>query len=164
MKNDYCEDYYELSGNTGSLRYMAPEVALSEPYNLTADVYSFGLLLWQVSSLELPYDGMKRSDHSKHVVRGNERPHLDSAWSTPLRILMKRAWEADPALRPSFKSMARILKREIATLRDGDGSGLDLVKRKSTFVLNRDSIANKQRGIERAESSKACRHVNAHNA
>jgi serine/threonine protein kinase len=137
-----CTEFYELSGNTGSLRYMAPEVARSEPYNLTADVYSFGLLLWQVCALDLPYDGMNRQDHSELVVHGNERPPLDSDWSTPLRILMKRAWEPDPSVRPSMDSIYKILKREICALRDGDESGLEHNSRRSTFVLNRDSAAN----------------------
>lgn len=137
-----CTEYYELSGNTGSLRYMAPEVARSEPYNLTADVYSFGLLLWQVCSLELPYDGMNRQDHSELVVYGNERPQLDASWSTPLRILIKRAWEPDPSVRPSMESIYKILKREIITLRDGDTTGLEHQTRRSTFVLNRESAAN----------------------
>lgn len=137
-------EYYELSGNTGSLRYMAPEVARCEPYNLTADVYSFGLLLWQVCSLMLPYDGMNRRDHAELVVHGNERPEIDSSWSTPLRILIKRAWESDPGGRPSMESIYKILKREICDLRDGDDSGLEHVKRRSTFVLNRDSKANPQ--------------------
>jgi serine/threonine protein kinase len=137
-----CTEFYELSGNTGSLRYMAPEVARSEPYNLTADVYSFGLLLWQVCSLELPYDGMNRQDHSELIVHGNERPPLDSSWSTPLRILMKRAWEPDPSVRPSMDSIYKILKREILSLRDGDETGLEHFNRRSTFVLNRNSMAN----------------------
>jgi serine/threonine protein kinase len=121
---------------------MAPEVARSEPYNLTADVYSFALLLWQVCSLDLPYDGMNRQDHSELVVHGNERPPLNSSWSTPLRILMKRAWEPDPSVRPSMDSIYKILKREICALRDGDESGLEHQTRRSTFVLDRDSAAN----------------------
>lgn len=121
---------------------MSPEVARCEPYNLTADVYSFGLLLWQVCSLQLPYDGMNRQDHSELVVHGNERPPLDSAWSTPLRILMKRAWEPDPLARPSMDSIYKILRREICALRDGDDTGLEHFSRRSTFVLNRDSMAN----------------------
>lgn len=137
-----CTEFYELSGNTGSLRYMSPEVARCEPYNLTADVYSFGLLLWQVCSLMLPYDGMNRQDHSELVVYGNERPPLDSAWSTPLRILMKRAWEPDPSVRPSMESIYKILRREICALRDGDDTGLEHFTRRSTFVLNRDSQTN----------------------
>lgn len=139
---------------------MAPEVARSEPYNLTADVYSFGLLLWQVCSLDLPYDGMNRQDHSELVVHGNERPPLDSSWSTPLRILMKRAWEPDPAVRPSMDSIYKILKREICSLRDGDDSGLEHFNRRSTFVLNRDSTANpmgNHEDLKRARAAAAAR-------
>lgn len=138
-----CTELYELSGNTGSLRYMSPEVARSEPYNLSADVYSFGLLLWQICSMLLPYDGMNRQDHSELVVHGNDRPPINSTWSTPLRILMKRAWEPDPLVRPSMDSIYKILRREICALRDGDASGLEHTRRRSTFVLNRDSAANK---------------------
>jgi hypothetical protein len=105
-------------------------------------VYSFGLLLWQVCSLLLPYDGMNRQDHSDLVVYGNERPQLDSSWSTPLRILMKRAWEPDPSVRPSMESIYKILRREICALRDGDETGLEHFSRRSTFVLNRDSVSN----------------------
>jgi serine/threonine protein kinase len=143
-------EMYELSGNTGSLRYMSPEVARSEPYNLSADVYSFGLLLWQICALDLPYDGMNRQDHSELVVHGNERPALDSSWSTPLRILMKRAWEPDPLVRPSMDSIYKILKREICALRDGDESGLEHTQRRSTFVLNRDSAASSQTSEDKA--------------
>jgi Protein tyrosine and serine/threonine kinase len=105
-------------------------------------VYSFGLLLWQVCSLLLPYDGMNRQDHSDLVVYGHERPQLDSSWSTPLRILMKRAWEPDPSVRPSMESIYKILRREICALRDGDETGLEHFSRRSTFVLNRDSVSN----------------------
>jgi Protein tyrosine and serine/threonine kinase len=128
---------------------MSPEVARCEPYNLTADVYSFGLLLWQVCSLMLPYDGMNRQDHSELVVYGNERPPLDSSWSTPLRILMKRAWEPDPSVRPSMDSIYKILRREICALRDGDDTGLEHFSRRSTFVLNRDSAANPSSDLDK---------------
>lgn len=37
----YSNDKYEMSGETGSLRYMSPEVADCRPYNHKADVYSF---------------------------------------------------------------------------------------------------------------------------
>jgi serine/threonine protein kinase len=136
---------------------MAPEVARSEPYNLTADVYSFALLLWQVCSLDLPYDGMNRQDHSELVVHGNERPPLNSSWSTPLRILMKRAWEPDPSVRPSMDSIYKILKREICALRDGDESGLEHQTRRSTFVLDRDSAANPRNNKDTSELSRSPR-------
>jgi len=132
MRLGYCSEFYELSGNTGSLRYMAPEVALNQPYNLTADVYSFGLLLWQMSSLELPYDGMSRAEHSVYVVKGKQRPELNPSWSTPLRILMKRAWESDPRVRTSMDSTYKILKREIISIRNTESIGMETVRRRSS--------------------------------
>jgi len=152
FKSEGCSEMYELSGNTGSLRYMAPEVARSDPYNLSADVYGFGLLLWQICSLELPYDGMNRQEHSDLVVNGNERPEINPGWSTPLRILMKRAWESDPLARPAMDSIYKILRREICALRDGDDSGLEHTRRRSTFVIGRDSMVNKSR--DRKDSSR----------
>ena len=37
---------YNMTGNTGSARYMAPEVALDQPYHESVDVYSFSMILW----------------------------------------------------------------------------------------------------------------------
>lgn len=150
MRTGYCCEFYELSGNTGSLRYMAPEVALSQPYNLTADVYSFGLLLWQMCSLELPYDGMSRSDHAQYVVEGHERPVLNPSWSTPLRILMKRAWEPDPSLRPSMDSTHKILKREIASLRDAEGITVENTRRRSSSQIKERNSSARHLSIQKS--------------
>mmetsp|Transcript_10610 Transcript_10610/g.15796 ORF Transcript_10610/g.15796 Transcript_10610/m.15796 type:complete len:90 (+) Transcript_10610:270-539(+) len=38
--------YYKMTGDTGTLRYMAPEVATHNPYNEKVDVYSFSLIVW----------------------------------------------------------------------------------------------------------------------
>jgi len=48
---------YEMTGNTGSLRYMAPEVALKAPYSEKADVYSFGIMIWQMARDRVPFKG-----------------------------------------------------------------------------------------------------------
>jgi len=53
----FADGTYQLTGNTGSRRYMAPEVATVRPYNLSVDAYSFGILLWELSALEKPFDG-----------------------------------------------------------------------------------------------------------
>ena len=45
----------KLTGNTGSLRYMAPEVALSKPYSHKAEVFAFATVLWEMASHERPY-------------------------------------------------------------------------------------------------------------
>ena len=47
------------AGNTGSLRYMAPEVATCQKYDQSVDVYSFALLLWQVLTGHTPFEHLR---------------------------------------------------------------------------------------------------------
>ena len=59
---DPYEDKFEMSG-AGSPRYMAPEVLVDEPYyNLKADVYTYGIVLWQMLSLQVPFLEIKKKD------------------------------------------------------------------------------------------------------
>jgi serine/threonine protein kinase len=71
------QDTYKLTGCTGSRRYMAPEVCFSDPYNQKADVYSFGMLLYQVASLVTPFDGFSMGKHEQVVLRGGYRPDVN---------------------------------------------------------------------------------------
>ena len=64
-----------LTSMTGSLRYMAPEVALSQPYNHKAEVFSFTSLLYHVLSLEKPFAAMdaKAFVAEACAAKGNRR-------------------------------------------------------------------------------------------
>mmetsp|Transcript_14075 Transcript_14075/g.19767 ORF Transcript_14075/g.19767 Transcript_14075/m.19767 type:complete len:482 (-) Transcript_14075:312-1757(-) len=126
---------YSLSGNTGSRRYMSPEVALHQPYGKAVDVYGFGLLLWQSITLQVPYDGMGKHDHQDMVIEGDERPPISRYWSSPLKLLLRRSWEHHAEYRPSMESCYKTVKKEIISLRKGDTTGLDLLQRQSSFEL-----------------------------
>mmetsp|Transcript_4358 Transcript_4358/g.9393 ORF Transcript_4358/g.9393 Transcript_4358/m.9393 type:complete len:315 (+) Transcript_4358:413-1357(+) len=69
-------DTYKLTARSGSRRYMAPEVALSAPYNEKADVYSFGVVLYHAASLVVPFEGYSLFRHEDEVLRGRDRPDL----------------------------------------------------------------------------------------
>ena len=99
---------------------MSPEVALRVPYHLSADVYSFGLLLWQICSLEVPFHGLSRRDHLTFVIEGSERPVLDPTWSLSIRELIQRCWDPVANGRPSMNVIYPWLHQEIATLRRAD--------------------------------------------
>jgi len=92
---------YKLTSNTGSRRYMAPEVAKSEPYNQFVDVYSFGILLYEVSSLEKPFQGYSSKKHMKQVLLGGERPPT-KILPLELQRLLKECWSTNINQRPSF--------------------------------------------------------------
>eukprot|EP00549_Striatella_unipunctata_P025834 CAMPEP_0118702252 /NCGR_PEP_ID=MMETSP0800-20121206/17778_1 /TAXON_ID=210618 ORGANISM="Striatella unipunctata, Strain CCMP2910" /NCGR_SAMPLE_ID=MMETSP0800 /ASSEMBLY_ACC=CAM_ASM_000638 /LENGTH=307 /DNA_ID=CAMNT_0006603413 /DNA_START=110 /DNA_END=1030 /DNA_ORIENTATION=+ len=107
---------YAMTAGTGSLRYMAPEVALSKPYGLSADVYSFSILLWEMCSLEVPYATMNVEDHREFAMIRDVRPSLPTSWACSLRTFIKRMWSRDSTGRPSMRIVMKSLKKEIAIL------------------------------------------------
>lgn len=113
MIDDSCpesDDVYEMTGGTGSLRYMAPEVADSQPYNHKADVYAFGILLWELLSCKKPYVGLGIDDFYDKVVYGGLRPTVDKKWPKPLIELMEQCWDADSNKRPNSQEIVSKLE------------------------------------------------------
>lgn len=122
QKRDPNTGLYLLTGVTGSLRYMAPEVSLKQPYDEKADVYSFGILLWQICSLLMPFPRYSKEMHRNLVVEKGERPSVDVAWQSGLSALIQKCWVANGASRPDFGSVIRALEREILILRYSEDS------------------------------------------
>ena len=81
-----------MSGETGSLRYMAPEVAAALPYNHKADVYSFGMILWEIFHGVKPFEGMDRDMFYDRVVHGQERPDMGKKVPPEMAVLIQRCW------------------------------------------------------------------------
>mmetsp|Transcript_78542 Transcript_78542/g.235439 ORF Transcript_78542/g.235439 Transcript_78542/m.235439 type:complete len:145 (-) Transcript_78542:89-523(-) len=94
-----------LTGQTGSTRYMSPEVALSQPYGAEADVFSFATILWQIIAHQRPFSGMNVAAFEERVAKGGERPPPNSRWPTTLKQLLAECWQADPAERPAFSQL-----------------------------------------------------------
>lgn len=114
-------ELYMLTGNTGSLRYMAPEVALCEPYDQRVDSYSFGILFWQICSLTTPFLGFSTKMHSDRVVRAGFRPRADSTWPLAWVMLMKECWAQDIFQRPDFEHVVNVLDEEVTDLLRDEG-------------------------------------------
>ena len=115
---------YLMTGHTGSRRYMAPEVALDQPYSTSADVYSFGLIIFEISCLETPYKDMDANIHMKKVVQKGVRPKVTSPLPQSLQDLMNQCWHADPRKRPVLEDAATVI-RAVADRAMDDGSSMD---------------------------------------
>ena len=100
---------YLMTGNTGTLRYMAPEVALGDNYNQSVDVYSFGIITWQILKGQIPFEEMNKKTFFDKVVRGKVRPAFDRWWPIKLRNLLERCWHDDYSKRPSFTEIVLML-------------------------------------------------------
>lgn len=91
---------YIMSGDTGSLRYMAPEVAQNLPYNHKVDVYAFGLILWQMCTLKAPFEEIKDAEtFRQRVVEQKDRPSLKMDLpcesSSEVWKLIESCWHSD---------------------------------------------------------------------
>jgi len=127
-------DTYHMSGETGSLRYMAPEVAQCRPYNHKADVYSFGIIFWEILSGKRPYEGLTKESYYHHVVGGGERPPI-SKKKIPQELakLIEACWSVDMSARPIFSEIVSILDK---IMKDDVKVG---VKKKIVALIDRHS-------------------------
>ncbi len=101
-RRSLINDKYDMTGETGSMRYMAPEVVESLPYNEKVDVYAFGLLLWEMLQTTQVFHGMTMQDFYTRVVNEGARPPMDEAWPIGLQRLISNCWHHDADRRPPF--------------------------------------------------------------
>ncbi|KAG7197645.1 hypothetical protein KM043_016469 [Ampulex compressa] len=87
----------------GTVAWMAPEIIRNEPCSEKVDIWSYGVVLWELLSGEVPYKDVDSSAIIWGV--GNNSLHLPIPASCPegYRLLVKQCWAAKPRNRPSFK-------------------------------------------------------------
>lgn len=108
------DDPSHMTGQMGTCHWMAPEVITNRPYNLSADVYSYGIVLWEIVCRETPYRNIPPVSIAERVVRNGERPSLTSVPSScppALKELMVKCWQTDPSKRPTFSEILDWLER-----------------------------------------------------
>ncbi|KAI3805304.1 hypothetical protein L1987_27544 [Smallanthus sonchifolius] len=100
----------DMTGETGTLGYMAPEVLQGKPYNRKCDVYSFGICLWETYCCDLPYPFLSFSEVSSAVVRHNLRPEIPRCCPSSLVNIMRKCWDANPEKRPEMDEVVKLLE------------------------------------------------------
>ncbi|KAL9435936.1 hypothetical protein AB3S75_022077 [Citrus x aurantiifolia] len=100
----------DMTGETGTLGYMAPEVLDGKPYNRKCDVYSFGICLWEIYCCDMPYPDLSFTDVSSAVVRQNLRPDIPRCCPSSLANIMRKCWDANPDKRPVMDEVVKLLE------------------------------------------------------
>eukprot|EP01102_Stenamoeba_stenopodia_P009474 TRINITY_DN2796_c0_g2_i2.p1 TRINITY_DN2796_c0_g2~~TRINITY_DN2796_c0_g2_i2.p1 ORF type:complete len:572 (-),score=128.79 TRINITY_DN2796_c0_g2_i2:239-1954(-) len=105
----------QMTGQTGTPGYMAPEVINSQKYTEKVDVYSFGVILWELITRQAPYAGIKPLQVLFAVVQGS-RPQIPYNCPPGLSQLITSCWHHNPDRRPHFVDIITILKSLEASL------------------------------------------------
>ncbi|XP_018887683.1 fibroblast growth factor receptor 1 isoform X5 [Gorilla gorilla gorilla] len=108
-------DYYKKTTN-GRLpvKWMAPEALFDRIYTHQSDVWSFGVLLWEIFTLGgSPYPGVPVEELFKLLKEGH-RMDKPSNCTNELYMMMRDCWHAVPSQRPTFKQLVEDLDRIVA--------------------------------------------------
>ncbi|KAH7845266.1 hypothetical protein Vadar_000163 [Vaccinium darrowii] len=100
----------EMTGETGTLGYMAPEVLNGNSYDRKCDVYSFGICLWEIYCCDMPYPDLSFSEVTSAVVLQNLRPDIPRCCPSSIANVMKRCWDANPDKRPQMDEVVSLLE------------------------------------------------------
>ena len=101
---------YDLTGETGSYRYMAPEVFRHERYSSAVDVYSFAVIMYWLNSGVKPFFQFKLPvEAARKAALEHYRPPLGIVINERMRGLVEECWSPEPSKRPTFKEIGRRL-------------------------------------------------------
>uniref|UniRef100_A0AAQ5ZJ85 Tyrosine-protein kinase receptor n=1 Tax=Amphiprion ocellaris TaxID=80972 RepID=A0AAQ5ZJ85_AMPOC len=115
MTRDIYETDYYRKGGKGLLpvRWMSPESLKDGVFTTNSDVWSFGVVLWEIATLaEQPYQGLSNEQVLRFVMEGGL---LEKPQNCPdmLFELMRMCWQYNPKMRPSFVEIISSVKDEL---------------------------------------------------
>jgi len=93
----------------GTPYWTAPEIIRQEAYTEKADVYSYGIVLWELITAQEPYSGMESMEVAYAAAERGLRPSIPTVCPEGYAELMQRCWSDNPENRPDFTEVLEIL-------------------------------------------------------
>jgi len=94
----------QLTKDIGTINWMAPEQMESHTYTNKVDVYSYGMILYEMISHKIPFEGMKPVKIAKIVLSDGLRPPIPKG-EKDIKKLIETCWRSDPTNRPTFEGI-----------------------------------------------------------
>ena len=117
-KNDY---YRKMGDGCLPVKWMAPEALFQRTYTTRSDVWSFGVLLWEIMTLGAsPYPAVPCLKDLLHLLRSGHRMERPPNCTIDVYMIMMECWSLDPTKRPPFSKLVDDLDRLLTRAREGD--------------------------------------------
>lgn len=94
-----------MTTKVGTFNWMAPEIMAGKPYGEKADIYSLGVVAWELLTGKCPYEGVSQVDLIMSVVANSLRPSLEPYFTREQRGLLESLWHAEACRRTSLEAM-----------------------------------------------------------
>ena len=98
----------------GTPYYFSPELINNEPYDYKTDIWSLGIVLYELCCLKLPFQGNNIAQLSMKILKGSYSP-LPNNYSNDIKVLVKKMLNVNKNKRPSIIDILnyRIIKEKI---------------------------------------------------
>lgn len=140
---------------TGTVPWMAPEVLDDEEDTdyMLADVYSFGIIMWEMMTRKQPYQGMSPAQIAVAVIRNDMRPPVirdeTDENERGYAELMIRCWNRDPTMRDTFDK----IMKELEQLKHDAGAGTGTGTGFSTSLTSTSGTSSNTLGLSTRDSA-----------
>ncbi|CAI7915846.1 unnamed protein product, partial [Closterium sp. NIES-54] len=104
--------FLSTRSGAGTPEWMAPEVLRNEPSNEKADVYSFGVILWELATMQQPWSGLNALQVVGAVGYQNRRLEVPDTIDSRVAAVIKSCWSDESSLRPSFEEIIGFLRQQ----------------------------------------------------
>jgi len=105
------DDYQKTQQNVGPLKWMSPESIFENKYSTKSDVFSFGVVIYEIITQEPPWKDLSAVQAVVELKFGNRMRLPENCECPPvLKMLMKTCWAQLPSDRPDFQKICKILE------------------------------------------------------
>jgi eukaryotic-like serine/threonine-protein kinase len=127
-----AEDQTQQGVIVGTIAYMSPEQASGKMLDARSDIFSFGVVLYEMLDGQRPFKAATNLELLQQVIHGTPPPLSDDV-PEPLRVLITKALEKDPGKR--YSSMRELVAALRAAQRPSRQGPVAPVKRSSKWLV-----------------------------
>ncbi|CAG8556974.1 17811_t:CDS:2, partial [Cetraspora pellucida] len=104
----------------GIIPYIAPEVFYFNKYTTASDIYSIGIIMWQLVTRCVPFDGCEHDISLLRNICKGLRPQVISEIPVDYECMMKRCWNANPLQRPNAQELYDYFNKTLEQINNGE--------------------------------------------